>query len=174
MYPLVSCGGEADSDSTHVISPRTLVQRQRVDPGSKSSSFEPSYWFSFSYRHLASRFTGLLGEQIQVPRLICNPNCVSRKHLSRESTGSQYGGKRVFFQRGLDDGESWELLQTHRGFAICTSHLNHSLLFSIQLFLPDVWKLLLRTDFPQQYSGLFHDEATSGLYSRAGVDNVLR
>lgn len=113
MYPLVSCGGETDSDSTYGASPRALVQRQRVDPGSKSSSLEPSYWLSFSYRHLASRFTGLLGEQIRVPRLICSPNCMSRKHLSRESTGSQYRGKRVFFQRGLDNGESWELFCKH-------------------------------------------------------------
>lgn len=41
--PLVSCGGETDSDSTHVGSHRAPDQRRRVDPGCKSSSFEPSY-----------------------------------------------------------------------------------------------------------------------------------
>lgn len=41
-YPLVSCGGETDSDSTHGGSHRALDQRWRIDPGSKSSSFEPS------------------------------------------------------------------------------------------------------------------------------------
>lgn len=134
--PLVSCGGETDSDSTHGGSHRALDQRRRVDPGCKSSSFEPSYWFSFSYRHLASHFTGLLGEQIWV-----TITTVCQGDICREKAQAVDIGANVFsLKGGLDNGESWELFCKHTEGLQSTLVIWNILCYSrIQLFLPDIW-----------------------------------
>lgn len=100
-YPCVFGMVKLIQTAMHGRSNRTLDQRQRADSGPKSSSSETSSSFSFSYRHLASTSTGHIGEQIQVARLNSNHNCMSRKHLSKESTGSCYQCKCVFLKRGL-------------------------------------------------------------------------